>query len=178
MVSPKRFGHIRGVASTASALAKRYGADVEKAELAGYLHDAMRSYSDEQLLELAGEYGLAVDDYTKRNPSLLHGPVSAAWAQRELGITDEEVLQAIRAHTIGDASMDKLTSILYLSDAMEPGRKYEGVEELRALSQKSLYGATLLSLEQSKEHLLTKGRMPHPIYESAKRALMKRIEEE
>ncbi len=178
MVSPKRFGHIRGVSATAKALASRYGEGVDKAELAGWLHDAMRSYSDEQLLQLADEYGLYVDEYTKKSPSLLHGPVAAAWAQRELGITDEEVLEAIRAHTVGDASMDKLTCIIYLSDAMEPGRRYEGVEELRKLSETSLYRATFLALEQSREHLLKRGRIPHPIYESAKSALTKKIEEE
>ncbi len=178
MVSPKRLAHIKGVADTAVVLANRFSEDPEKAELAGILHDAMRSKSDAQLLRLAEQYGVVVDDYIKRNPSLLHGPVAAAWAQRELGMEDEAVLQAIRAHTLGDAEMEKLTCILYLSDAMEPGRDYQGVAELRQLCEKDLYQATLLALEQSKAHVVSKGSIVHPISECARAALYKKIEEE
>lgn len=178
MVSPKRFTHIKGVADTAVVLANRFSDDPGKAELAGLLHDAMRQKSDTELLQLAKQYGVDVDDYIKENPGLLHGPVAAAWAKRELGIDDQDVLEAIRAHTLGDAEMKKLTCILYLSDAMEPGRDYKGVDELRRLCEKDLVRATLLALDQSKAHVISKGRVVHPISECARAALYKKIEEE
>lgn len=178
MVSEKRFGHIRGVADTAVSLAQRYGADPKKAELAGYLHDAMRGKNGEQLMAMAEEYDIAVDDYTKEHPDLLHGPVSAAWAKCEYGIKDEQILEAIRAHTVGDEDMDKLTCILFLSDAMEPGRRHPGAEALRTLAKEDLYRATLLALDQSGAYLTDRGKIPHPITESARKALLMKIEEE
>ena len=61
-VSPKRFGHIVGVAHTAKKLAQQFSKDpgswLYKAELAGWLHDACKETKDKELIEQAQKYGL------------------------------------------------------------------------------------------------------------------------
>jgi predicted HD superfamily hydrolase involved in NAD metabolism len=178
MVNEKRLAHIKGVVWTCTSLARRYGEDEDKAILAAFIHDALRGQSDAELLGMARQNGFEVDDYTAKHPKLLHGPMAAIWAQRELGVHDEAVLAAVRAHTTGDAKMDKLTCILYLADCMEPGRDYEGINLLRVEAERSLYSATLLALEQTEKHLLARGRRPHPVTYVAAKVLKKKIMEE
>lgn len=67
---------------------------------------------------------------------LLHGPVGAYIAQSEFGITDEELLNAIRFHTTGRASMSRLEKIIFVADMIEPNRRFDGVERLRKKAQK------------------------------------------
>ena len=71
-----------------------------------------------------------VDGIERANPSLLHGPVAAVWAEKELGITDRSILDAIRYHTTGRAGMSRLEMVVYLADLIEPGRRYPGVDRL------------------------------------------------
>ncbi len=162
-VPEKRFEHIRNVERTAVELARQYGVDVQKAALAALLHDAMRGLDHQSLLDLARKYGIAVDAYTRQHPGLLHGPLAACWAQSALGIHDEEVLSAVRAHTVGDDAMMPLTCILYLADAIEPSRDFPGVEQLRVAAKNNLYRATWLAIKESKKMLTEQGKMPHPI---------------
>jgi predicted HD superfamily hydrolase involved in NAD metabolism len=178
MVGAKRLRHIRGVADTAAALARRYGEDERRAVLAAYLHDAFRDMDDKTLLSMARAYDLEVDEYTRAHPSLLHGPLAATFAQRELGVDDEAVLDAVRGHTTGDERMEKLTCILYLADCTEPNRNYEGVECLRDAAQQGLYEATRLAVEQCRTYLDQRGQQPHPATTLAAKALAKRIEED
>lgn len=178
MVSPERFAHIENVEKTAVELANRFGVDPNKAALAALLHDAMRGLDDTALLAQARKYGLDIDDYTKRHPRLLHGPVAARWARQTLGISDREVLQAVSGHTVGDADMAPLTCILYLADAIEPARDYPGIRALRDMAKRDLYGATCLAVRQSEEHVMKKGQKPHPASARAVDALEKKMREE
>ena len=50
--NPFRYEHTLGVMYTAAALAMRYQADLEKAMMAGILHDCAKGYTNEKLLSL------------------------------------------------------------------------------------------------------------------------------
>ena len=54
-IDPKRLTHSINTANEAVALAKRYGADEEKAYIAGLLHDVAKG---QKLHELADQYGV------------------------------------------------------------------------------------------------------------------------
>lgn len=126
-----RWLHTVRVMDTAAALAAIWAVDADKALWAALLHDALRDEPPDQLLGAAEHYGLVVDADTRHRPVLLHGPVAAAWAKNELGITDEAILEAIAQHTLGAPAMGRLAALIYVADACEPGRDYKGVEEIR-----------------------------------------------
>ena len=131
-LSDKRKTHTYGVMDTAEKLAVRYGADVEKTRLAALCHDLYRSTPQKELNELVKAKGLS-KKYID-NKDLSHGRLAACTMEDKFGISDEEVLNAVRYHTTGRAGMCLLEKIIYLADAIEPGRNYPGIEEQRALA--------------------------------------------
>jgi len=161
-LSAKRYGHTLRVADTAEDLARVHGLDPGRARLAALLHDAARELSPEEFLELAGGWKLPVGEPERENPKLLHGPVAAEMARRELGVRDGEVLDAVREHTTGRPGMGPLSLALFVADKIEPARDYPSVEDLRRLSGKSLRGAAAESLRRTIAHNEERGRPTHP----------------
>jgi predicted HD superfamily hydrolase involved in NAD metabolism len=149
-----------GVAKTVRALARRYGVDADRAERAALLHDLFRETPLAELDALIDAYGL--DPSLKGDADLSHGPVAAAFMERELGVTDAELLDAVRCHTTGRAGMSALEKILYAADAAEPSRDYEGVSELREILRNDLDGACVAALENTLRYVREKGRTPDP----------------
>src|SRR3712207_2529741 len=107
-------------------------------------------------------WGLPVGEPERESPKLLHASVAAELARRELGIEDEEVLGAIRAHTTGQAGMGPLALALYVADKIEPGRDYPSVERLRGLASEDLRMATAEALRRAISHNEGRGRTIHP----------------
>ena len=89
----KRFLHSLGVAETAAALAMRYDADVEKAEIAGILHDCAKYMDEKELIGICKKRGVAISDAEYDNPSLLHAKAGAILAQEQYDIDDPEKLK-------------------------------------------------------------------------------------
>ena len=120
-----RYRHTMGVSFTAAAMAMALGYDVEKARLAGLLHDCAKWVPASQRLALCEQNGIEVSDIEKVNLSLLHSKLGVLLAQRDYGITDEEILSAIRWHTTGRPGMTILDQIIYIADYIEPNRDEE-----------------------------------------------------
>ena len=146
-----RLQHTYRVAETAVAMARREGADVRKAEIAALLHDCARNLSPEKLNSLVEELGLP--DRYRDNVNLSHSKVGAAFAGRLFNIDDREILDAISYHTTGRCRMTTLEKIVFLADAIEPGRDYPGVEAIRDAAEESLDRGCLKSLEGTIEFL-------------------------
>ena len=53
------------------------------------------------------------------NPKTHHAPVGAYIAKTELGVEDEEILSAIRWHTLGKINMSDFEKIIFLADKIE-----------------------------------------------------------
>lgn len=166
------YRHSLGVAETARTLAARFGVDGAAAYTAGLLHDLAKDLSPEALLNAAEGSGIVVDEIERKSPGLLHGPVAAVWAQRELAITAPSILDAIRYHTTGRAGMSRLEMIVYTADLIEPGRRYPGVEVLRELAGKDLAAACLAGLDQTIRYCLDRGWLIHPRSLEARNALL------
>ncbi|MCR4989868.1 MAG: bis(5'-nucleosyl)-tetraphosphatase (symmetrical) YqeK [Lachnospiraceae bacterium] len=120
--SEKRFNHTKGVQYTAICLAMRYDEDIEKASLAGLLHDSAKHLSDEKLLSLCAQNHVDITKTEEENPFLLHGKVGALIARKKFGIEDEDILNAITNHTTGRPGMSMLEKIVFVADYIEPSR--------------------------------------------------------
>jgi predicted HD superfamily hydrolase involved in NAD metabolism len=172
-LSEKRYGHTLRVADTAESLARKHGLDPAQTRLAALLHDAARETEPDEFLRLAKEWNLSVGEPERQSPKLLHGPVAAELARRELGVADEEVLAAIRVHTIGAAEMGPLALALYVADKIEPARDYPSVGKIRDLASSDLREAAAESLRRVIAHNEGRGRSVHP----ASRAMLEWLEE-
>jgi predicted HD superfamily hydrolase involved in NAD metabolism len=161
-LSEKRYGHTLRVADTAEDLARVHGLDTDRSRLAALLHDAARETGPDEFLRLADEWELPIGEPERQSPKLLHGPVAAELARRELGIDDEEVLEAVRAHTTGKPLMEPLALALYVADKIEPARDYPSVGRLRALAREDLYTAAAEALRRAIDHNEQRGRPIHP----------------
>lgn len=151
----KRRNHTYGVRDTAVALAKRYGADPEKARVAALYHDMVRRVPDDVIDDYIENHGL--DPKYKGNANLAHGPIAAIKMKEEYGIDDEDILNAVRYHTTGRAGMSTLEKVIFLADAIEPNRSYPGVQALRETSRQDLDKACLLCLEHTVQYVKSKG---------------------
>jgi len=136
-----RYVHTLRVARMAMQLARRYRDDVDRALLAGMLHDLARLYSDERLLEESRARGLSISAFEEEHPRVLHARLGAEIARDDFGINDERVLSAIRYHTLGAGSMNALDAIVYLADSLEPGRNFEERAALERLAFRDLNAA-------------------------------------
>ena len=117
-----RFVHTLYVSGTAANLAMRHGADIEKAETAGLLHDCAKCMNLGKMLKTCTKAGLNLSDMEKESGALLHSKAGAVVAHDRYGVTDEDILNAIRYHTTGRPGMSLLEKIIFVADYMEPCR--------------------------------------------------------
>lgn len=148
-----RFVHSMGVADTAVVLAEKFGADRDKAYIAGLLHDVMKNESREEQLKIMKKDGIILSQAERNNPKLWHAMAGAAFLKHELGITDPDIINAVRYHTTGRAGMSLLERIIYTADFISPERDYPDVEVMRSLSFESLDKGDLYSLQYSLKKL-------------------------
>lgn len=160
-----RLEHTIGVAYTAAALAMRHGADVEKALIAGYLHDCAKHLSEEELVKTCKKNDIPVSETELKNPSaLLHGKVGAFFAREKYDVEDEEILSAIRFHTTGHPDMTKLEKIVFLADYMEPGRdKAPNLPLIRSLVFEDLDKGLIKVLQDTLEYLKSSDKPVDPM---------------
>ncbi len=118
----KRYEHTNGVAYTAACLAMRYDYDMEKAYIAGLLHDCAKCMTHKERLEYCHKHDLFVSDVEEANPSLLHAKVGAEMSHRKYDVKDNEIYNAILYHTTGHPNMTLLEKIIYIADYLEPNR--------------------------------------------------------
>lgn len=157
-----RFEHTLRVQKLAVKYAEQMGIDKERTSIAAILHDYCKFWSDEKLISWIRKYNLPSDllDY---HPELWHAPVGAEVAARHFGISDQEILQAIRYHTTGRPQMSQLEKIIFLADLLEPERRFPGVEELRALAAKDINQAIWKALDQTIGYLIEKQQKIYPL---------------
>lgn len=162
-MSERRFNHVLGVEETAVALAERFGASPEKASIAALTHDYAKERSDEEF-QLAIEQGTYENktELLKYGNAIWHGLVGADFVARELAITDEEILDAIRLHTTGAAELSLLAKIIYVADYIEPGREFPGVEDARVIAFSDLDQAVAFETKHTLAHLVESESLIYP----------------
>jgi predicted HD superfamily hydrolase involved in NAD metabolism len=156
--------HVERTREVARELALRHGVDVERTDLGVAAHDLARALKGDALLDQARHYGLRLHHVEQHAPLLLHGPVAALWLEREHGVADGEVLEAVRWHTTGRRGMSRLARVVFLADKLDPEKveRNPRLERVRLLATESLDRAILEYLNIELEHLLREGRLIHP----------------
>ena len=153
----KRWTHTKNVKKMAVKLAKKWGADPEKAAVAAILHDSAKELPKEQLLQIFADNAIIAENAPARPSAVWHGIAAAILAKTQWGVEDEEILSAIRCHTTGKPAMSLLDKIIYLADMTSAERDWPGVQELRALQMQDLDAALCLGLKRSIDFVKEKG---------------------
>jgi predicted HD superfamily hydrolase involved in NAD metabolism len=161
-LTPERLDHVFSVQETAVTLAQCHNADIWKTNLAALLHDVAKWMSDDQLYTAAARYEIELDPIEKMMPALLHAIVGVKSAIELFQVTDLEILEAIRNHTTGNASMGLIAKLIYVADFAEPTREYKEAVQVRKLAEIELEQAVHNVARYKIDFLLKKGWIIHP----------------
>ena len=156
-LKPSRRKHTLGVALTAAKYAAKYKLPERKVILAAALHDVAKNMP-QTAPELAG---FALQEEVPA--PVLHQYAGAYVAEHSLGIDDEDVLNAVRYHTSGRPNMSDLEKLIFLSDMLEPGRDFKGIEKLRRALENDLNECMYLSLKHELKYLKRGGGTIYPL---------------
>lgn len=133
-LNEERYNHSIGTMEQAVELAGMLNLNQEKARIAGLMHDCAKCFPNDKLLKIIHDELTDVQDYELVNYKTLHAPVSAYIAKTEFGITDPEILSAIRWHTLGKVEMTDFEKMIFLADKIEKNtRNQEFRNECMAL---------------------------------------------
>ncbi len=174
-MTEKRRIHTYAVVAVAKKLARRYGEDMEKAELAALFHDFFREVSNSAMNVYVRQLGLNPVYLDKGN--LAHSKIAALLMERDYQIKDRDIINAVSFHTTGRADMSRLEEIIYLADAIEPNRVYQGIESIRETAYENLDKACLLSLEHSIEYISKRGLYLDRDTVMARKSLLRKLDE-
>ena len=160
-MSRERFQHVLGVEQVAVQLAEKFEVSTEAASIAALTHDYAKERSDKEMQELIFSEKLDLEwlDY---GSNIWHGPLGAVLVERELGISNPDILNAIRHHTIGAEKMTLLEQVIYVADYIEPGRNFPGVERARVLAEENLQEAVRYETKRILQHLIEQNRKIYP----------------
>ncbi len=157
-LTPHRYRHSLGVEDTCAALAAAWNYPVRLARMAGILHDCAKSLSDSKYFKVCEKNGISISPAEQKAPYLLHAKVGSVYAEKKYGVTDEEILEAIRVHTTGKPGMGLLDKILFVADYIEPGRdKAQDLENIRQTAYQDLDLCCEIILKNTLDYLKKSG---------------------
>ncbi len=164
VLSEERLNHSISTALFAEYLCMHYGLfkNSNKCFFAGLVHDIAREYDYEHCLDVLSEEGIDIEEWEKKRPVLLHGKVGAVILERDFGIRDREVLDAVATHVTGKAGMGVLSKIVFVADYLEPLRGFVSQGERRAVLNTSLDEAVRLVLDGIFSYLKKEGKPVAP----------------
>lgn len=156
VLTDKRYKHSIGTKDEAIKLAKKYGADPEKAAIAGLLHDSAKYMNKEEMIKFILDNKIQIPADNLHATATLHAFASEYIAYRDYHIEDKEILNAIRYHTVGNTNMSTLEKVVFIADKIEPNiRKGEPFDTMREILKKTdsldqtllfSYGQTIIKL--------------------------------
>lgn len=157
-LKPERYIHSLGVRDMAVKLGRAYGADINKCEIAGLLHDCAKSLTVEEMQVICERYFIELDDKEKTHHGVLHGKAGSVYAIEKYGIKDQEIIDAIFCHTTGKPGMSLLEKIIYVADYIEENRNFsDKLPEYRERAMKDLDSVLVDILHDCIEHVKSKG---------------------
>lgn len=157
-LNKSRYEHTKGVMYTAGCLAMAHGYSIERAMLAGLLHDCAKCISNEKAIKLCEENNLPITSAEYESPYLLHAKLGAYFAETRYDIKDPKILHAIKVHTTGEPDMGILDKIIYIADYIEPGRcEAPDLEHVRKFAFEDLDACMAKILCDTLKYLSTRG---------------------
>lgn len=161
-LTERRFIHSLNVADSARELAEIYGCDPDKAYTAGLIHDCCKDEpAGLQLSYMLGN-GAELTECEINTAKLYHSICGSVYIQKEFGIDDIEIINAVRYHTTGRANMSVLEKVIFIADFISAERDYNGVEIMREKAKRSLDEAIVEGLSFTIKDLIDAGRIIHP----------------
>ena len=155
-LTPDRYQHTLGVMYTCAALAMCHGCNLERAMVAGLLHDCAKCIPNDKKISICEKNNIAITEAERKNPSLLHAKAGVFLAKSKYDIEDEDILDAIRYHTTGNVDMTLLQKITYLADYIEPWRhKATNLPAIREAAFQDLDKALYMVLHDTLQYLET-----------------------
>ena len=131
MMNEHRFIHSMSVARLSYEIAKANKLkDAKKAYLAGLLHDIGKEVDEKEQVKIVKEH---FPEYSDIQEDLYHQFVGAYLAEKEFGVKDEVVLEAIRFHTTANGNISKVARIVYCADKIEPTRGFDSENLINAM---------------------------------------------
>lgn len=142
-LTKERYEHSLGTAECAFELAKRFGLDTDKAYYCGLIHDCAKCLPNEELkTTICNCSDLCEGELI--NPKTYHAPAGKILAKEQLGVNDNEILDAIRWHTLGKDKMTDFEKIIFIADKIEKRtRPNEMIEPISQALEKGLDYALL-----------------------------------
>lgn len=158
-LSQKRYEHSLNVADECKKLAIEYNEDVDKAYFAGLVHDICKELPNEQLKQAALDSNLVMTKAEIETKALWHAVAGAGFVRDEMNISDPDIINAVRFHTIARAGMSRLEEIVYIGDLISTDRNYKDVKKMRKLAYQNLEKTMLEAIIFSIESVLDKKGM-------------------
>jgi len=174
-LSQDKYLHSINVSNEAVKLAAYYNYDISKAKLGGLIHDCAKDFCIEKQKQFARNCDLFVDDLTYMVPEIIHAPASAYISKDIFGVTDIDILSAIRYHATGKANMSLIEKIIYIADIIEPERDFKEVEKIREMAYSNLDEALLLALNSAIIYIMEKNSILHPDTVNARNCVLDSI---
>jgi predicted HD superfamily hydrolase involved in NAD metabolism len=157
-LSQKRRVHCLETGRFAQSLARRFGASGSKVLLAGTAHDMARELPKKEMIVCASRDGCRFHRWERKFPVLLHGRAAAVILKEMMGIKDEDVLDAVRQHTLGDPDMGIVAQIVYIADYLEPTRGFLDSTVRQVILQGDLESIMFFVTEEKIREVKEKGR--------------------
>lgn len=164
-LSPHRFRHSLAVAKLSAELARVHGWDVEKARMAGLVHDCAKEWKPKALISHVRRKKLKVpelDLIVKTSPGLLHAYVSADVARRNGWIRDAAQIRAVAAHTLGADRMDVPEMIVFVADLAAYDRTFSEAASVRRTARRDLRAGYREALAVKLDRNVRKSKPIHP----------------
>lgn len=160
-MSHRRYRHVLRVEQTALKLADIFDIDKEKVSIAALAHDYAKEKPDEEMRDLIISENLELD-MLQYGSNVWHGPIGAVLMKNEFQLEDEDILEAIKYHTIGSPMMGEIAQVIYVADYIEPKRSHKGVDKARKLAEKDLSKTVAYITKQTLKHLVTRKNKIYP----------------
>ncbi|MDO4622985.1 MAG: bis(5'-nucleosyl)-tetraphosphatase (symmetrical) YqeK [Eubacteriales bacterium] len=134
-LSDSRYRHTLGVTYTACALAMVHGEDIDRARMAGLMHDCAKCIPNSEKIDMCISKKIPVSKFELEHPVLLHAKLGAYVAAKKYDVKDQAILDAVTWHTTGRPEMTLLEKIIFIADYMEPNRtKQPNLADIRQMA--------------------------------------------
>ena len=154
--------HSLNVSAEAVRFAEKYGGDVEKARLAGLLHDVTKETDFDRQLQIIENGGIILTELEKRSPKLWHAISGACFVRDVIGVDDPDIFNAIRYHTTARAGMSQLEKIIFLADFTSAERDYPDIDVIREHAEHSLEDGMLYGIKFTISRLVGRENLVSP----------------
>lgn len=170
-IGDRRFRHTLGVEEAITSLGRLYlPHELLRLRVAALLHDVTKEWSEEEQIALCCKENIPISPAEMAAPKVLHAKTGAFLASRDYSeLVDEEIIRAIREHTVAAPHMSTFSALLYLADYIEPTRTYPDCVALRRAfydgyceTEKQAHLARIMirALEASVDEVRSRGGVP------------------